>query len=131
MEIESENPDDEFETFSNDFHDDDDYDDDEAMDGRNEVQDDINDDDFSVDKNGWKLRRQRWGRQKRRRKHRRKFFGKTVRGWCRFFTEWIIFYTTFFFVLLVRPSVRLMPIRTGPFRLLCESVTDSCISEEK
>jgi hypothetical protein len=60
---------------------------------------------ISVDKNGWRLRRQKWGQQKRRRKRRRKFFGKTFREWCRFFTEWIIFYTTFFFVLLVTLEV--------------------------
>ena len=55
---------------------------------------------ISVDKNGWRLRRQKYGRQKRRRKRRRKFFGRTRREWCRFLTEWLIFYTTFFFVLL-------------------------------
>ena len=54
----------------------------------------------SVEQNGAHLQRHKWKRQKRRRKHRRKLFGRTSREWCRFFTEWLIFYTTFFFVLL-------------------------------
>ena len=46
------------------------------------------------------FRRQRWGPQKRRRPRPKKYFGRTRREWCRFFTEWIVFYTTLFFVLL-------------------------------
>lgn len=49
---------------------------------------------------GSQFKRQRWGPQKRRRARPKKFLGRTRREWCRFFTEWAMFYTTLFFVLL-------------------------------
>ena len=81
------------------------YEEDNSVDQSDSEHNDDYDTNVFAEKNGPQLRRQKWGLQKRRRKHRRKLFGRTAREWCRFFTEWLIFYTTFFFVLLAIFSI--------------------------